>query len=106
MAKYLFKGNYLSSGMKGLMQEGGTKRTEAIESLAKSVGGTVEAVFYAFGPTDIYAIVDLPSNAAAAAISMMGNASDITAITTEALMTPAEIDEAAKMSPNYRAPGQ
>lgn len=105
MAKYLIRGNYLSGGMKGLMQEGGSKRAEAIEAVAASVGGTIDAILYSFGPTDVYVIADIPDNAAAAAISMMVNASELTTVTTEVLMTPAEIDEAAKRSPGYRAPG-
>jgi len=51
-------------------------------------------------------IVDLPSNAAAAAVAAtIGASGAVDSFETVALMTPDEIDAAAKLSPMYRAPG-
>ena len=52
MAKYLFHGSYTVEGLKGLLKEGGTGRREATEQLAKSLGGTLEAYYFAFGDND------------------------------------------------------
>ena len=51
MPKYLFQGSYSEQGLKGLLQEGGSKRREAAEQLIKGVGGRLEAYYYAFGAT-------------------------------------------------------
>ena len=54
MAKYLFHGSYTVEGLKGLIKEGGTGRREATENLANSLGGKVEAYYFAFGGNDFY----------------------------------------------------
>jgi len=49
MAKYLFHGSYTESGIKGVLKDGGTGRRKAVDALAKSLGGTVESMYWAFG---------------------------------------------------------
>jgi uncharacterized protein with GYD domain len=106
MPKYLFQSNYTSEGMKGLLKEGATARRAAIEKLAASLGGTLEAFYYAFGETDLYTIVDVPDNASAAAAVLTVGAGGAATVKTAVLMTPEEVDEATKKSPSYRRPGQ
>jgi len=106
MAKYLFQGNYSSEGVKGLLKEGGTSRRTAVEKLVKSLGGMVEAFYYAFGDVELYFIADLPDNASAAACVLTANASGAGVIKTTVLMTPEELDAAVKKTPTYRPPGQ
>ncbi len=106
MAKYLIQGNYVGEGIKGLLKEGGTSRREAIEELASSLGGSVESVYYAFGDTDAYVILDMPDHASVTAAALMASATGAVNVKTTVLMTPEEIDEAAKKTPSYRAPGQ
>jgi len=67
MPKYLFQVNYIGEGVKGLLKDGGSKRRAATEKLIQSVGGSIDAYYYAFGNTDLYIIADLPNHAAAAA---------------------------------------
>ena len=66
----------------------------------------MEAFYYAFGDEDVFVICDLPDNATAAAVSLVVNASGAVSIKTTVLMTPEEVDQAAKMTVNYRPPGQ
>ena len=106
MPKYLIAGNYVGEGIKGLLKEGGSGRQEAVEKLVKSVGGTVEGIYYAFGETDIFVIVDMPDNASAAALSLVANASGAVTAKTVVLMTPEEVDEATKKTVDYRPPGR
>jgi uncharacterized protein with GYD domain len=106
MPKYLLAANYTGEGIKGLSREGGTSRRAAIENTVKSVGGTLEAVYYAFGETDIYILVDLPDNASVAAIALTVGATGGATVRTVVLLTPEEIDAAAKKTPAYRAPGK
>lgn len=106
MAKYLVQGNYVGEGIKGLLKEGGASRRAALEKAVKSLGGTAEAFYYAFGDSDAYLIADLPDNASAAALALMMNASGTVVVKTTVLMTPEELDAAARKTPNYRPPGQ
>jgi uncharacterized protein with GYD domain len=105
MAKYLVMANYVGDGVQGLMKDGGTGRVKAVKKLLASVGGKVEAMYYAFGEWDVYLIVDVPDNTSAMALSMITNGSGAVQLRTVVLMTPEEVDEAAKMSPTYRKPG-
>ncbi len=105
MAKFLIEANYVGDGVKGLLKEGGTSRSAAVDKLLSSVGGKVDSFYYAFGKRDAYVIVDMPDNATAAAVALTIAATGAVNIRTTVLMTPAELDQAAKKSPAYRAPG-
>jgi uncharacterized protein with GYD domain len=73
MSKFLMQVSLTQDGAKGLAKDGGTKRKQAAEQFFKSVGGKLEAFYFAFGDTDVFAIVDFPDNVSAAAISLAGN---------------------------------
>jgi uncharacterized protein with GYD domain len=105
MPKYLFKASYTAAGTKGVMQEGGSGRVAAVKQAAESVGGTLEGLYFAFGGVDVYAIGDLPDNESAAAMSMAINASESVTVETIVLLTPQELDAAAKKTVNYRSAG-
>jgi uncharacterized protein with GYD domain len=106
MPKYLFHANYVGDGIKGLLKEGGSARKAAVDTLFKSVGGTVEAFYYAFGDTDLYIIADFPDNVSTAAMTLTVAAAGAATVKTTILLTPEEIDAAAKKTPHYRAPGK
>jgi len=72
---------------------------------AGTLGGTIEAWHYAFGESDLVVIAELPSAAAAAALSLAVAASGAARITTTPLFGQDEMDAAAAMSVPYRAPG-
>ena len=105
MAKYLFTATYTPAGAKGLMAEGGSAREKAVERLVKSVGGKIESMYWAFGSTDYYLIAELPDAATAAALSLTVSASGAVQLGTTLLLTAKDLDEAAKRTPDYRAPG-
>ena len=106
MPKYLIKANYVGEGLKGLLKEGGTSRRAVVEKMINSMGGKLEAFYYAFGETDLYAIVDMPDNVSTAAFNLTVAASGAVTLNATVLMTPEEIDQAAKKSPSYRPPGK
>ncbi len=106
MSKYLVEANYVGEGLKGLLKEGGSSRREAVEKLIGSVGGSVEAFYYAFGETDLFAIVDMPDNVTAAALSLTINATGSVTTRLTVLLTAEEIDAASKTTFNYRPPGR
>jgi uncharacterized protein with GYD domain len=106
MPKYLIQGHYTSEGVQGLLKEGGTSRRAAVEQLVQSLGGKLEAYYFAFGDTDIYTITDFPDNVTVAAGALAVAASGAGTIKTTVLLTPEEVDELAKKHPSYRPPGQ
>jgi uncharacterized protein with GYD domain len=105
MPKYLIEVNYVGEGIRGLLKEGGTKRSAAVDQLFKSVGGTVESYYFAFGDKDVFIIGDLPDNATAAALTLRVNATGAALCKTTVLITPQEVDEAVKTPALYRPPG-
>ena len=105
MPKYLIQANYVGEGISGLLKEGGSMRRAAVETLFKSMGGTVEAFYYAFGETDVFIIGELPDNISASALVLRVNASGAAACKTTVLLTALEVDAAVKKTAVYRPPG-
>lgn len=105
MAKYLIQANYTAEGAKAFSHDGGTGRRAAVEKALASVGGRLDALYFAFGDADLYAIVDLPDNTAAAAVSLAVAQSGKVSTRTTVLITAEEMDAAAKKKVAYRPPG-
>ena len=105
MPKYLFEADYSVEGTKGLIKDGGTKRRTAVEAAAKSVGGKMESFYFSFGIRDAFIVADLPDDVAAAALSLAVSASGAVVLKTTPLITCEQIDQAAKKTVSYRAPG-
>jgi uncharacterized protein with GYD domain len=103
--KYLFKTRFTTEGVRGIAQEGGSARRDAACQAAESVGGTLEAYYFAFGDFDAYVIADLPGSEAAAALALTVNASMRVAVETVTLVTPEEMDAAAMRVVEFRPPG-
>lgn len=105
MPKYLFQGSYTIEGAKGLLKDGGSKRRAAIEEMIKGLGGKLETFYFAFGETDAFGIADVPDNVSATAVSLAIGASGAARVKTTVLVTPEEMDQAAKKTVQYRPPG-
>ena len=71
----------------------------------QGLGGTLEAFYFAFGDTDVFALADAPDNITAAAVSLAVSASGAVHTKITALLTPEEVDQATKKSVSYRPPG-
>jgi len=106
MAKYLFQASYVGEGLKGLLQEGGSKRREAVARAMAGMGGKLEAFYYAFGGDDLFAIAEMPDNVSTAAFALLVNAVGAARVRTVVLLTPEEIDSATRMTIDYRPPGK
>lgn len=104
MAKFLMQVCLTKEGAKGLAQEGGTKRRQGVEKFFASVGGKLEVLYFAFGEVDVYAIVDFPDHVSAAAISLAANAGGPVDVKATVLITPEEMDQAAKKSQGLHPP--
>ena len=104
MPKYLFIASLTPDGVKGVMAQGGSARQQAVTDACKDVGGSLESFYFAFGSEDVYATADLPDNETAAAFALNVSASGVVGVRTVVLLTPAEVDAAAKRKVNYRPP--
>jgi uncharacterized protein with GYD domain len=106
MAKYLFEVRHNADGAKGVAREGGSARRAAAAKAIESVGGKLEALYYAFGDVDAYAIADMPDSISATALSLALNQSGVLTAKTVVLITPEDMDAASRKSVNYRPPGR
>ena len=105
MPKYLWHGSYTVEGLKGVMKDGGTGRRDAIKQLVESVGGKLESLYWAFGNSDFYIVVDLPDAESAVAVAATVISSGAVTLQTTILLTAEQVDTAMKKTVTYRRPG-
>jgi uncharacterized protein with GYD domain len=105
MPKYLFEASYTLEGIKGVQNAGGTSRRDAVATVAAGLGGRLETFYFAFGDRDVHTIVELPDHESAAAVALAVNGSGAVKVRTTVLLTPEEVDAAARRSVDYRPPG-
>lgn len=105
MPKYLVEAKYTLDGIKGLKQQGGSARVAAAKALVEELGGSLDSFNFAFGGADAYLVADLPDNVSAAAIGLIVSASGAVTTNTTVLISPEEMDAAAKKQASYRPPG-
>jgi uncharacterized protein with GYD domain len=105
MPKYLLEASYTPEGVKGVAEKGGSSRKDAVEQMISAAGGKMECFYFAFGHNDVYVIGELPSNEAVTALALAVNQSGGASVRTVVLLSPEEVDAAAKLSVDYRPPG-
>jgi uncharacterized protein with GYD domain len=105
MPKYRFEAKYTVQGEEGVRAKGGTDRRDAVAEAVRSVGGELECLYFEFGDNDVFSIVDLPDDEAAAAVSLIATAAGGANVKTTVLLTPEQVDEAANRAVSYRPPG-
>ncbi len=105
MPKFLFVASYTPEGTKGVQSGGGSARRDAIAAMTEGLGGKLESFYFAFGEADAYVVVETPDQETAAAAAIAVNAAGGATVKTVTLLTPEEIDAAAKRSVDYRPPG-
>jgi uncharacterized protein with GYD domain len=77
-----------------------------LKQLVEAEGGSLEAAYFAFGGDDYVFICELPDNMTAAALAIAVTATGTVEPKFTVLLTPEEVDAAAKKVVSYRAPGQ
>ena len=83
-----------------------SKRVAALETALKGVGAKLDAFYFALGEHDVYAIIDAPDLASVSALALATNASGSVRVSTTVLVTPQEVDAAAKKTVQYTPPGR
>ena len=106
MAEFLVTASYSSEGVKGVLKTGGTARVEAVSKAVQGLGGRMRSFHFAFGGDDAIVIVELPDNVAAAALGLAVASTGLASVKTTVLLTPNDIDDAAKRQVAYTPPGK
>jgi len=106
MPKYLIQASYTTEGVKGLLKDKGSGRRAAVEAAAKSVGGSIDCIYFAFGSDDAILIADLPDNATAASLALTVAATGAVHTRTTPLLTVEDVDRAVGIKMKYKAPGK
>ncbi len=83
MAKYLVSACYTAEGLKGLTKDKAAKRKQAIEQALATVGGKLDAIYWALGEDDAYVICDCPDNVSVAALALATSASGLETVRIE-----------------------
>lgn len=105
MSTYLIHAHYSPSGLRGLIQEGGSRRREALTQTVESLNGSLKAMYYAFGDSDAYLIADFPDESSAAAFSLQVNAAGAISVNMTSIVSPEIVDDAVAKDVSYRKPG-
>ena len=105
MPRYLFEATYSQQGVQGIHDKGGSARVDAVTHMAEALGGKLESFYFALGDVDAYVTIELPDNEAVVACALAVNASGAVTVKTVQLLTPGEVDSAAKLSASYQPPG-
>ncbi len=105
MPTYLWRVTYSHEGAAGLLAEGGTGRRAAVQEMLESVGGSLEAFYFALGSDDLVVIGSLPDNVAAAALSLKTAVGGAATSRTTVLLSAEDMDEASRREVEYRLPG-
>jgi uncharacterized protein with GYD domain len=102
MAKYLVEASYSVDGLKGLQKDKAAGRKAAVAKAAESLGGKLEAFYYALGDKDVIAILDLPNTVSATALALSASGTGLVRTKTTALLTVEETDQALGKKVDFR----
>ena len=105
MPKFLIKATFTAEGLNGLRKDKASGREKAVATACESLGGRLDAMYYALGDDDVFVIVDLPSQAHALALGATASGSGRVRTCTVPVLTVAEMDEALGKDVKYRPPG-
>ena len=108
MPHYLIQASYTAEAWKALLNKP-ENRSEAVRPVIEKLGGRIVHSWYAFGPHDIVAIVEMPDNVSAAAFSLAQSAGGaLRSLETTPLLEFSEGLEAMKRASKagYRPPGK
>ncbi|MFE9691545.1 GYD domain-containing protein [Micromonospora sp. NPDC005806] len=106
MPTFLLKSTYTAQGLHGLIRDGGTRRAEVVRALVENAGGHLASIHFAFADDDTYVLCDLPDHRTAAALAIAIGAARGLRTQVVPLLSPAEVDEAARMPTGYTPPGE
>jgi uncharacterized protein with GYD domain len=81
-------------------------RKQAVTNAVESLGGKVEAMYFALGEYDAVVIARLPDVFSAAALSLNASATGLVRVKTTVLLSAEEADKALGKELRYSPPGK
>jgi uncharacterized protein with GYD domain len=106
MPKYLVEATYSAEGLKGLQRDKASGRKQAVTQAVESLGGKIDAIYFALGERDVIVIVDMPDIISGTALAVSASASGLVRTRTTPLLTVEEADRALSKAVEFRAPGR
>ena len=101
MPRFLVVARYQAQGARAVMAGGGSTRRSIFEHAVLDLARRLETYDFALGDDDVYAIVELPDTAAAAALSLTISGGGVATVRTVVLLSPEDLDRAARLHPQY-----
>jgi len=105
MPKFLIKGSYTAEGLRGVQKDKGTGRQKAVAYACETLGGKLDAIYFALGDDDCFASVDMPGAPQVAAVCLAIGVSGMCKTSTVPLLTVDEMDTLLVQTVYYRPPG-
>jgi uncharacterized protein with GYD domain len=106
MPKYLIEASYSAEGLKGLHKDKSSGRKAAVVKAVESLGGKLEAYYFALGEHDVVGILDLPDTVSAATFALAVSGTGLVRTKTTVLLTVEETDKALQKKIAYKGPGK
>lgn len=106
MPKYLWNARYTTQGMNELRSQGGVSREKEIRKFITSAGGKLESCYFGIENNDVFLVIEMPDHTAIAALAMAAVGSGNVDSHLVTLLTPKEIDAAARKSLGLTVPGK
>jgi uncharacterized protein with GYD domain len=108
MPMYLYQGSYSSEAMKAMITSPSDRKAAAAK-MVEGVGGKLHHLFFAFGSTDVYALIEAPDDRAMAAGAMIVASTGVFSSASTTRLIPAEeameaMKLAGKAAGTYKPP--
>ncbi|WBB70973.1 GYD domain-containing protein [Micromonospora sp. WMMD812] len=103
---FLLKSTYTIDGVKGLVNDGGTKRVDVVRKMVEDAGGRMESMYFGFGDHDTYVLCELPDHKTAARLAIDIRAAGGVDTRVVPVLTADEVDAATRRKIAYEAPGR
>ena len=100
-AKYMLKASYTVEGTRGLMKEGGSRAVQPLQTAVEGMGGRMEVLLLYLGRAGRSRDRRRPDLVTITALSWRSMQQVAFRVSTSVLVTPEQIDEAAKKSVSY-----
>jgi uncharacterized protein with GYD domain len=104
--KFLLQSTYTVDGLKGLINDGGTKRAKVVQQTIEASGGQLESIHFSFAERDTYVLCELPDHKTAAGVAIAIRAAGGLDTRITPVLTAEEVDEATRVNANYQPPGR
>jgi uncharacterized protein with GYD domain len=102
MPKFLIQASYTVDGLKALKREHALNRMSAVKEAVTSIGGKLDAMYWALGEDEAILILDLPDAETAAALSIHVGAAGLVRTKTIRLLNLKDMEDALSKAIQYR----